>query len=140
MKKLIEIEIAFDNQEFIRIPPEEINKLILDECVREVRKINKVIRDKWVAYSVVLNINLSWLQKPGNGLYENVSALERLMYANDITSISLYYADNTSESFIIPWSDADTNENEWQHIDIRDNTIQIIIDELYGDDDSEEGI
>jgi len=108
---IIGIELGHENCESIFIARKNIGYLEIDDIKQKiVRVASNSIKNYQVAKSVQLELHAdaNTLQTDSFGMNEHLP-FERIMTFNDITDISIHYADGNKEYFVVDYNEG---ENE----------------------------
>lgn len=97
MKDIKSIDIIFENCDYIKINRNDIGDLYLGGISKSIHLFSNAVVEIWAADKVYLNI------KNNKGKTEFGTSLERQLKNKDITSLKIYYTDETEEIIYCKW-------------------------------------
>lgn len=122
MKTVTQIDITFENCDYTVIAAEYISDMYISDLEFEIVHDGLSIWKKTYAKKI-------YLQFPFKSnvpvLYSGSLFFDRVREWNDITSIEIYYDDNTSEVCFVDWEDNGLDENKNQMSKIVGNDLCI---------------
>ncbi|MDO4488152.1 MAG: hypothetical protein Q4B67_03595 [Eubacteriales bacterium] len=131
-KKLITVELTFENMDFIRIPGQHICDLQIEGITDSVILFGDMAESRKTAANIELAILDSFkckgrISTDDADIYED---FDKRILEQDICGLRLYYDDNTSEDYFVTWEDTEESEykNRLQNAEIlEDGTIYVTI-------------
>lgn len=122
MKTVTQIDITFENCDYTIISAEYISDMYMSDFESKIIHDGINILKKTYAKKI-------YLQFPFEGnvpiLYGGLLFFDRVREWNDITSIEVYYDDNTSEVYFVDWDENGLGENKNQMSQIVGNDLCI---------------
>lgn len=122
MKTVTKIDITFENCEYIVILAEHIRDMYMSDFESKIIHNGFNILKKTYAKKIYLQ----FAPKANNSVeFSGESLFNRVKLYDDITSIEVYYDDNTSEVYFVDWEDNGLDENKNQISKIVGNDLCI---------------
>ena len=131
-KKLKNIELVFENIEVLRLPIRVVEVVDIKGIFRQLRKnmgvndVDEYIHCEKAALLLdsTANDNKFWV----TDYYRDapMSPFDRIRKYNDITCVTLYYADGKRENIYVPWKGSD-EINDLQKVSYDNESGELII-------------
>ena len=129
-KYLKEIEIVFENCDYIKLSKDCVKLFYFGDIVKVIRG-NNIISSEVVIYQIAkdVSIQIDYKKlKEDNPLTDfGELALTRLLKSGDITQIHLKYSDNETEWFYVDWNKKSDYINEFQYNELNKTVLTISI-------------
>ena len=120
MKTVTQIDITFENCEYIVILAEHIRDMYISDFESEIVHNGLNILKKTYAKKIYLQFTP---EANSSVEFSGESLFNRVKLYDDITSIEVYYDDNTSEVYFVDWEDNGLGENKNQMSKIVGNDL-----------------
>ena len=129
-KYLEELEIVFENCDYIKLSKDCIKLFYFGDIVKVIRG-NNIISSEVMIYQIAkdVSIQIDYRKlKEDNPLTDfGELALTRLFKSGDITQIHLKYSDNKTEWFYVDWNKKSDYINEFQYNELNKTVLTISI-------------
>lgn len=129
--QISDIEIIFENMDFVKIPFEHIGELEFQIKLITLKNVNRnKLQRSYSAKSIYFEIlnTFECKQEEESEYVDIYEDFTKRIFENDITYLRIHYKNSTNEDIWVPWKDYDDNEykNQYQKVEIDVNQNYVV--------------